>query len=129
MVSVGTADLIKETGVTNLHPKCAREYSCMEEANSKFRPYMEDRILPRLTLRIHVRRPIWRLHQAGLLRRFRRTRGQGHRRVLRQPSSRGSAECFYGSVDIPEGAKGRVVEGRGEGTGGVLREGTFEIIK
>ena len=36
------AALVKETGITNAHAKCTKEYSCMEEANMKFRPYMED---------------------------------------------------------------------------------------
>lgn len=36
--------LIKDTGVTNIHAKAVKEYSCMEDPNSMFRPYMEDRI-------------------------------------------------------------------------------------
>ena len=58
MVSTG---LVKDTGVTNLHAKCAREYSCMEEPNAKFRPYMEDSITPRLNHRTYMYRPIWRI--------------------------------------------------------------------
>eukprot|EP00826_Nyctotherus_ovalis_P050144 TRINITY_DN6114_c0_g1_i12.p1 TRINITY_DN6114_c0_g1~~TRINITY_DN6114_c0_g1_i12.p1 ORF type:complete len:175 (-),score=59.88 TRINITY_DN6114_c0_g1_i12:505-1029(-) len=35
--------LIKDTGLTNSHAKSVKAYSCMEDANSKFRPHMEDR--------------------------------------------------------------------------------------
>ena len=45
MMATGSSSaLVKDTGLTNTHAKAVKEYSCMEDANAKFRPYMEDRI-------------------------------------------------------------------------------------
>jgi len=45
MLPMGSpSGLVKDTGITNTHAKSVKEYSCMEDSNYKFRPYMEDRI-------------------------------------------------------------------------------------
>ena len=41
----GGLSLVTETGITNEHTRCVRAYSCMEDPNSQFRPYMEDSII------------------------------------------------------------------------------------
>lgn len=50
--------LIKDTGTTNSHAKSVKGYSCMEDANNKYRPYMEDSIIL-IIYRICMRRPVW----------------------------------------------------------------------
>ena len=39
---MATSSLVKDTGMTNTSAKSVKEYSCMEDSNAKFRPYMED---------------------------------------------------------------------------------------
>ena len=68
MASSTGLGLIKETGITNTHAKSVKEYSCMEDPNSKFRPYMEDSKKSPLRSRVHVCRSIWNLHQTRLFR-------------------------------------------------------------
>ena len=34
--------LFKVSGVSNMHAKAVKEYSCVQDPNITFRPYMED---------------------------------------------------------------------------------------
>lgn len=53
--------LIKDTGITYTHAKSVREYSCMEEPNNMFRPYMEDSISV-FTCRVRLCGSVRRFH-------------------------------------------------------------------